>query len=94
ISGEVDRKVFDGTIELKQKCIEFLQGNVMEYEVCGPARSSIQKIKRKYRWRLIIKSKSEELILKLMTCIMDGNRKSFAKNNMDISVDINPLNTC
>lgn len=94
ISGEVDRKVFDGTIELKQKCFEFLQGNGMEYEVCGPARPSIQKIKRKYRWRLIIKSKSEELILKLMTCIMDGNRKSFAKNNMDISVDINPLNMC
>ncbi|MCL2616986.1 MAG: primosomal protein N', partial [Defluviitaleaceae bacterium] len=53
MTGESEKNV----ITLMFKLLEIMKehGSVSEYEILGPAPAVVSKIKRKYRWRIIIK---------------------------------------
>ncbi len=59
-------------------------------EILGPAPSPIRKIKNKYRFRILVKVKSSELIYPAMEAIYKAHEKSGMKNIL--SIDINPNN--
>lgn len=55
-----------------------------------PIPSPIDKIKNKYRWRMIIKCKFGENIIQILNkCINDTNSKN---SDVRVSIDLNPIN--
>jgi primosomal protein N' (replication factor Y) len=85
-----DRKVFDYAKAIKAVCSTFSDdGNI---EVFGPSRPTIQKIKGKYRWRLVIKCDSEALLIELFTHIINGMRAKLKKDEIDMALDVDPVN--
>ena len=58
----------------------------------SPVPSPIDKIKNKYRWRIIVKCKFDDTIINLMKDVQDffGNTKKL--DSTRIIVDLNPNN--
>lgn len=50
------------------------------------------KVKKKYRWRIVIKSKDMERIIRELTSILDDFYATRKERNIEMSVDINPVN--
>lgn len=61
-------------------------------KIIGPARAPLSKIKGKYRWRLVLKSKDEQLLVNLITVTSDNYFKNKKDKSVDFSMDINPIN--
>jgi primosomal protein N' (replication factor Y) (superfamily II helicase) len=68
---------------------EALHGPV---ELLGPVRAPVQKIKNRYRWRIVIKCADMEKLTDVLTCISDTCYKKVSKNGVELGVDINPVN--
>ena len=58
--------------------------------VFKPVPAPIDKIKNKYRWRIIIKGKVNSSMLKAISLSFNGTENS---RKTTITVDINPNNT-
>ncbi len=88
LSGVNDRLVFSTAKEIKSK----ISGEFGEDEaaVLGPIRAPLSKIKNKYRWRIIIKSKDLEKIVGVLTHVSDEAYRSKAKGSVELNMDINP----
>ena len=58
----------------------------------SPVPSPIDKIKNKYRWRIIVKCKFDDTIINLMKDVQDffGNTKKL--DSTRIIIDLNPNN--
>ena len=58
----------------------------------SPVPSPIDKIKNKYRWRIIVKCKFDDTIINLMNDVQDffGNTKKL--DSTRIIIDLNPNN--
>ena len=59
-------------------------------KIIGPAPAPIQKIKNKYRFRVIVKAKSGEAMLPVLAEINNAHDK--AKTENILTIDINPTN--
>ena len=57
----------------------------------SPLPAPIDKIKNKYRWRMIIKCKFGEDIVKFINGMLEEYNK-YKKNNTKISIALNPSN--
>ena len=60
------------------------------FEMLGPNPAPIEKIKNSYRYRILLKCKSEENIHGLLREIYEGHEKMRKKTFL--SIDINPIN--
>jgi len=93
ISGVNDRVAFSSAKEVK-KLIEkefSVLGNASA-EVLGPSRSPLAKIKNRYRWRIVIKCRDEDILINILSKVSDEFHKNRGRNAVELSVDINPLN--
>ncbi len=78
------------------KCSKIFYNNLRKYingqngMVFRPVPAPIDKIKNKYRWRIVIKGKVNSSMLKAINMSFKGTEN--AKNTI-ITVDINPNNT-
>jgi len=81
---DVSREVFD------------IYGNKYKNDrdimLLGAMRAPVPRIKNKYRWRIVIKSYSEEKLLGLLTDLTDNFRSIRGGRPVQLSVDINPFN--
>ncbi len=57
-------------------------------EVLGPAAAPLAKIKNRHRWQIIIKSKEQAPIKKLLYDIINSNEVSFG--DVSLNIDMNP----
>lgn len=103
VSGEKDRFVYDMTVNMKNIFYKTIKNfsalgetDVQEIEVLGPARCPVSKINGKYRWRVILKSSREDLLVQLCTKVSDEYEKLYVKNYKNnlplLSIDVNPVN--
>jgi primosomal protein N'' len=60
--------------------------------VLGPVRAPISKIKSRYRWRLVLKCNSMDKLIDVLDETYDCFRKIKGKLEIDLSMDINPVN--
>jgi len=82
--GSKDREVFDECQEFKKKLIE---SKTIETEILGPTRPNIPKINDKYKWRIILKAPNDNMLVELLSKYRNN---PLSKNNISITVDINP----
>lgn len=62
-------------------------------DVLGPTRSPLTKIKNKYRWRIVIKCKNMEKLISVLSKVSDEfYKKKKGKNEVELGMDINPVN--
>ncbi|PYG87378.1 replication restart DNA helicase PriA [Ruminiclostridium sufflavum DSM 19573] len=88
-SGRKDRAVFDVSRDIRAELAERVSSDI---EVLGPSRCPIPKISNKYRWRLVLKAKAEELLLDELTEMSDRFWKKAKAEDILMSIDINPYN--
>jgi len=60
--------------------------------ILGPSRAPLSKIKSKYRWRIVIKCKNMDKLIYTLRETSDSFYAQRKKNNVELSIDINPLN--
>jgi primosomal protein N' (replication factor Y) len=84
ISSDSSENSFRGALEIKKKFI-----NLKDLEIMGPVDSPIFKIKKKYRTRLLIRSKNHVFVQKLIAKILDNLKIS---KKIKLTVDVDPIN--
>jgi primosomal protein N' (replication factor Y) (superfamily II helicase) len=92
LSGLNDKAVQNGTYLVIKHINKLFRGWEKKVEMLGPVRAPIQKIKNRYRWRVVIKCNDVEKLTDVLTSVLDVCYKIVAKNGVDIGVDINPVN--
>ena len=84
ISSKNDSNSYKGAQEIKKKLL-----SIKNIEVLGPVSSPIFKIKNKYRTRLLIRSKNNNLIQKKISVILENLQIS---KRIKLTVDVDPIN--
>ena len=84
ISSNTEDDSFRGAQEIKKKLL-----NIEDSEVLGPVSSPIFKVKKKYRTRLLIRSKYNNLIQKKLSNILINLKIS---KKIKLTVDVDPIN--
>lgn len=92
LSGLYDRTVFERSKLIKEQLENYMKDFEPEAEVLGPARAPLSKIKNKYRWRIIVKSSDMDKLIEILSKVSDGFNKTKGRINVDLSIDINPVN--
>lgn len=90
ISGEVEEKVSKTAEMLYKNLKERIEQEEITANVLKPLPAPIDKIKNRYRWRIIIKAKINDKLIDIINeCLYN---KELLKNNSRIIADINPTN--
>ena len=95
LSGENDKEVFWESKNVKKDLEESFLGKGLlddSVKILGVSRAPLAKIKNKYRWRIIIKCKNMDNMIEVLSGINDKFRGMKKEKNVEISMDINPLN--
>ena len=89
ISGTIENEV----IKYANEISILLDADIKQYtgvEKLGPAAASISRIKNRFRWQIVIKSKSEEILRTILGGLADTCGEG--QSNASISMDLNPQN--
>ncbi len=92
ISGPDDKIAAASAKEAGGTINELMEGCNAKPEVYGPMRAPLAFIKKKYRWRIIIKCYDIDNIVDAFTGVRDKLYKKFDKYCVEMSMDINPFN--
>ena len=84
ISSDTRDNSLNGAIEIKNKLSQ-----IKELKILGPVDSPIFKVKKKYRTRLLVKSKTQFLIQKRLTDVLKTLNIS---KKIKLTVDVDPIN--
>ncbi|MHB1392052.1 MAG: primosomal protein N' [Clostridia bacterium] len=87
ISGTIENEVIKYANEISQ----FLDVRIREQdnvEKLGPTAATISRIKNRYRWQIVIKSKSEDIIRAILGDLSQNCGEG--QSNASISMDLNP----
>jgi primosomal protein N' (replication factor Y) len=87
ISGTVEAEVIKFANEISIQLDESIRG-LEDVEKLGPTAAAISRIKNRFRWQIVIKSKSEEILRVILSDICE--RCSEGQSNASISLDLNP----
>lgn len=99
ISSTNDKIAQENTKTIKEVIYKNFENdgiNKEQYEVLGPLKPPISKIKNKYRWRLVLKSNDIDILIKVLKETADEfNKANKVKNKnmiVELSIDIDPFN--
>jgi primosomal protein N' (replication factor Y) (superfamily II helicase) len=89
ISGTIEDEVIKYANEISQLLDDRikLQDGV---EKLGPTAATISRIKNRFRWQIVIKSKSEEIVREILEGLSENCGEG--QSNASISMDLNPQN--
>jgi primosomal protein N' (replication factor Y) (superfamily II helicase) len=89
LSGLYDKAVFNKSKEVIEKLKE--NSASVDILILGPSRAPITKINNKYRWRIILKCKDINSLIRILSMTSDEYYRKKDKTNVDMSMDINPV---
>jgi primosomal protein N' (replication factor Y) (superfamily II helicase) len=92
LSGRNDKQVFKKSKEVSILAKELFGDYEGQIEILGPARSPLSKLKNKYRWRIIIKCLEIDRLINVLSGVSDSFYRKKDKDEIELSVDINPVN--
>ncbi len=76
---------------------EFLNNSIINNQsvynsisVLGPIEAAIPKMANRYRWQILLKSANPSQLHKLASSLVDETNKSLKKNDVRITIDIDP----
>lgn len=91
LSGINDRLVFDGAKSVRNSILTAFSDYQGSPLILGPARAPLSRIKSKYRWRIVIKCKSMDKLISVLSKISDDFYRENKRSNVELSIDINPF---
>lgn len=90
ISGEQEKNVCDISNKLYDKLESQIKQNAIQANILKPLPAPIDKIKNRFRWRIIIKTNlNDKLIDIINNCLYDDE---ITKSNVRVIADTNPTN--
>ncbi|HYF83173.1 MAG TPA: primosomal protein N' [Clostridia bacterium] len=89
ISGTVENEVIKYANEISRFLDERIK-HQDDVEKLGPTAATISRIKNRYRWQIVIKSKSEDTIRAILEDLSENCGEG--QTNASISMDLNPQN--
>ncbi|HHV96408.1 MAG TPA: primosomal protein N' [Clostridiaceae bacterium] len=95
LSGGNDKAVFESSkmvTEMLKEAFRKVEEDKNNYEILGPLKPPIEKINNKFRWRIIVKSENEDILVKVLSEVSDGYYRSKNRETATLSIDINPVN--
>jgi primosomal protein N' (replication factor Y) len=93
VSGMNDKIVQNNSIVVRDMIFKaFNTINESCYEILGPLKPPISRIKSKYRWRLVIKCKNKDILTEILRKTADEFYKRRKKDTVDLGIDIDPIN--
>ena len=99
LSGSNDKKVMENSNFVKDIIFQYFKDEAKDknmvgdpYEILGPMKPPIARLKNKYRWRIVIKCSDLEVLLNVLTKTSDDfNRIKGNDSSVQLSIDINPV---
>ena len=91
ISSVNDKLAFEKAKEVCSFLTSRLDKEVGDELLPGPARAPLSRIRNRYRWRVILKCRSEDRLADILGELTDHFSKGRDKADVDLSVDINPV---
>lgn len=91
LSSADDRLCYNKSEEVKHKLDMMLDQGKDGDLLLGPLRAPLSKIRNRYRWRIVLKCNSLEKLIRTLSAVYDGFRKAKDKQEVDLSIDINPV---
>ena len=90
ISGEQEKNVCDISNKLYDKLESQIKQNAIQANILKPLPAPIDKIKNRFRWRIIVKTNlNDKLIDIINNCLYDDE---ITKSNVRVIADTNPTN--
>ena len=90
MSGEQEKNVCEISNKIYDKLSAQIKENNIQANILKPLPAPIDKIKNRYRWRIIIKTNlSDKLIEIINNCLYD---EEITKSNVRVIADTNPTN--
>ena len=84
ISSQTEKNSFHGALEIKKILL-----SIKDLQILGPVNSPIFRIKKNFRTRLLIRSKTDNLIQKKVGAILESLKIS---KKIKLTVDVDPIN--
>ncbi|MGD6816221.1 primosomal protein N' [Metabacillus sp. 84] len=79
------------TADVMESIAQFLKQNLdRDTKVLGPVASPIPRIKNRYRYQCMLKYKRDEKLIPVLRKIMDRYQQEMARDDLAISIDLNP----
>lgn len=80
-----------GIVEFLYRLKNVLENNnIYNYEILNPAPAVISKIKKRYRWKIIIKGKEEEKLKNFVIHCTNLEKEKTNVSNLNINLNLNP----
>jgi primosomal protein N' (replication factor Y) len=92
VSGTNDRMTMDMAKAAVKRIINLFKDCEEKPLILGPSRAPLSKIKNKYRWRIVIKCKSVDKLISVLSETSDRFYAQRKRSNVELSIDINPIN--
>ncbi len=92
LSGVNDKAVLNRANEVKNIAAGHISALDANAEILGPVRAPLTRIRNKYRWRTVIKCKETDILISVLSHTSDIYYRSKGKEDVELSVDINPFN--
>ena len=92
ISGKDEKEVIDISKKLHSIIKQKIKAENLKILLYSPVPSPIDKIKNKYRWRIIIKCKFDDLIVNSMNSVLEEFYNMKKSESARLIIDLNPNN--
>lgn len=92
ISSPEDMLCFKVSEQIRDILKAGFEQEIPEALVLGPVRAPISKMKGRYRWRIVIKCGILEKLIEVLSSIYVDFKRVKGKSEIDLSMDINPVN--
>ncbi|MDD3705591.1 MAG: primosomal protein N' [Clostridiaceae bacterium] len=89
ISGTVEDEVIKYANEIGILLDEAIK-QYKDVEKLGPAAAAISRIKNRFRWQIVVKGKSEDVLRKILRSLAETCDEG--RSNVSMSMDLNPQN--
>ena len=94
ISGVNREKVHQKATAIGEQCAG-LQKKKKRYnqwiDILGPIEAPLARIARRYRWQIMIKSQSTDLLHEFVKKLLFKNGKPFSHNQVRVAIDVDPF---
>lgn len=87
LTGENEREIILLLHTFKELLI---QNNTMEYEVYDPTPAIVSKIKKRFRWKIIVKGNDERILMNFVLNSVNQLKEKNNVSNVNINLNLNP----
>ncbi len=83
-------KLVDIMVQYKEGILRKTNINDLFFEIVGPAPATISKVRRRYKWRVLVKGNYENELVFLVTKAVDFLKEEEDCNDINFSLNLNP----